>query len=109
MLVINLPLILLPAQELLENVDPLLQRSQPLAQLLVHPRLIIAQLGVEVLPVWGGRHGGGEDRLDEHAVELLKGVAVGVAEGDGEFFVWVRQVLAECLGREVESSVKQSY
>lgn len=105
---ITLPLILLPAQELLKYVDPLLQRRQPVAQLLVHPRLIVAQLGVEVLPVGGGRHGGGEDRLDEHAVELLKGVAVGVAEGDGEFFVWVREVLAECLRREVESSVKGS-
>jgi len=39
-------------------------------------------------------------------VVLLEGVAVGVAEGDGEFFVGDGEVAAECLGGEIEASVE---
>lgn len=67
--------------------------------------MIVAELGVKVLAVRGGAHGGAEDGLDEEGVVGLEGVAVCVAEGDTEFFVRGCDVCAEGLGGEVESAV----
>lgn len=86
-LLFSLPLGLLSGQELLQNAEILLQTGQPGNQLLLHLGLVVAKLGVEVLAVGGGAHGGTEDGLDEERVVGLEGVAVGGAEGDAEFFV----------------------
>lgn len=66
-----LPFRLLGRQELVQNGDILLQVHKPIIQLFANSRLVIAQLCIEILSVWGGAHGGGEDWLDEHGVMLL--------------------------------------
>lgn len=90
----HLPLRLFPRHKLLDDIDAELQPLQPRIQLLVHPVLIIAQLGVKVLAVGSGAHSSTEDGLDEEAVVGAQGVAVSVAEGGGEFFAGGVEVLA---------------
>jgi len=100
----HLPLRLLPRQELSQYRDILLQPAQPLLQLRLHLRFVIAQLLVEVLSVWCRAHGGAEDGLHDEGVVRLEGFAVGVAEGVGEFFGGVGDVVAEGLGGEIEGA-----
>nr|POE94435.1 hercynylcysteine sulfoxide lyase [Quercus suber] len=99
-----LPLDILPRQELIEDLDPLLERGDVLVHLLVHARLVVAQLGVEVLAVGRRGHGGGEDGLDEEGVVLLERGAVGIAERVGQLLGGVREVLAQGLRGEVQRS-----
>ena len=108
LLYLILPLGLFASQELVQNRDVLLQSLQPLIQFLVHTWLVISQLGIEVLSVGCGRHGGGEDGLDDEGVVRLKGLAIGFTEGGGEFFGGSVDVSAEGLGGEVETSVIHS-
>lgn len=100
-----LPLRLLRRQERLQNLHPLLQRLKPTLQPLLHSRLIISQLGVEVLAVRACAHGGAEYRLDKEGVVLLQRLAVGFTETGGEFFGGMCEVVAEGLGGEVEATV----
>jgi hypothetical protein len=101
----SLPLRLLPLQELIQHRDILLEALEPLLQLRLHLRIVGSQLLVEVLPVRCRAHGGAEDGLHDEGVMWLEGVAVGFAEGVGEFFGGVRDVVAEGLGGEVEGTV----
>ena len=103
----NLPLRLLPALELLQNANNLLQAGEPGIELLVDALLVVAQVGVERLAVGRGAHGGGEDGLDHEGVVGLEGVAVGGAEGLGELAGGFGEVVAEALGGEVEASVER--
>lgn len=100
-----LPLRLLTPHKLLQNPHTLLQTHQPSIQLLIHPLLIIPQFGIKVFPVRRRAHRGAENRLDDEAVVRFERVAVGVAEGVGEFFGLVGEVVAEALGGEVEAAV----
>jgi hypothetical protein len=100
----HLPLGLLPGQELLQNSKVLLQTTKPLLQLTLDLRIVVTELLVEVLPVWCCAHGGAEDGLHDEGVVGLEGVAVGIAEGVGEFLVRVGDVVAEGLGGEVEAT-----
>lgn len=102
-----LPLGVLPGQELVQYRNNLLQRRKVCLQLLLDLGVIAAQLGVEVLPVWCGAHGGAEERLNDERVVGLEGVAVGVTERVGELLVGVGEVVAEGLGGEVEAAVIQ--
>ena len=103
----HLPLRLLPALELLQNANNLLQAGEPGIELLVDALLVVAQVGVEGLAVGRGAHGGGEDGLDHEGVVGLEGVAVGGAEGLGELAGGFGEVVAEALGGEVEASVER--
>lgn len=103
---LRLPLGLLAGREFLQDGHHLLQRREPGLQLLPYLRLVAAQLGVEVLPVRRGAHGGAEDRLDDEGVMRLEGVLVGAAEGVGELLGGVVDVGAEGLGGEVETTGK---
>lgn len=100
----NLPLRLWPVQESLQDGDLRLQRLQPHCQPLLHCRLVITKLHVEVLAVWARGHGSAEDGLDEEAVVGLEGRAVGVAEGDGELLGGELHVLGESNAGEVEAT-----
>lgn len=95
------PFGLLPAQELLQHLDPLLKRIEPLLQLLFHLCTVVAQLGVKVLSVGRRTHGSREDGLDYKRVVGLESVGVSTAEGIGEFFRGGCDVAAEGLGCEV--------
>jgi hypothetical protein len=99
-----LPLCLLPRQELLQDSKILLQATEPLLQLSLDLCIVVAELLVEVLPVWCCAHGCAEDGLHNEGVVWLEGVAVGIAEGVGEFLVGVGDVVAESLGGEVETT-----
>ena len=101
----HLPLRLFPSLKLLQNPDLLLQRLQPCIRRTIHLRLIIAQLRVEIFAVGCSAHGGVEDRLDNERVVRLERVAVGVAEGDGEFLGRVGDIVADCLGGEIKTPV----
>lgn len=103
-----LPLSRLGILESLQDGDHLLQSSDLLGQLGSNLGLILAQLLVEVIAVWGGRHGSTEDRLDNPGVVGLEGVAVGTAEGVGEFRGGVVDVVTESLDGKVEASVEQN-
>jgi hypothetical protein len=100
----HLPLRLLPGQELLQDSKVLLQATEPLLQLSLDLCIVIAELLVEVLPVWCCTHGGAEDRLHDEGVVGLEGVTVGIAEGVGELLVGVGDVVAEGLSGEVEAT-----
>lgn len=76
----GLPLSLLGLKETLEDADNLLEGGQVGAELGGNLLLIRTKLGIEVLAVGAGAHGGAEDGLDEEAVVWLEGAAVGVAE-----------------------------
>lgn len=90
--------------ESLKDGNTLLESVDLLAEGGLNLRLVAAQLGVKVLPVGGGGHGGGEDGLDDEGVVGLEGVAVGLAEGVGEFRGGLVEVVAEGLGGEVEAA-----
>ena len=99
-----LPLRRLASHKVLQDRHPLFQRSQPLLHFALALDRVVVQLRVEVLSVRCRRHGRGKDRLDQEAVVWLESVAVGMAEGDGELFGGVGQVVAEPLGGEVEAA-----
>lgn len=103
-----LPLSRLGILESLQDGDHLLQSSDLLGQLGSNLGLILTQLLVEVLAVWGGRHGSTEDRLDNPGVVGLEGVAVGTAERVGEFRGGVVDVVTEGLDGKVEASGEKS-
>ena len=99
-----LPLSLLLGQELVQCSNNLLQRREVRLQLLLDLGVVLAQLGVEVLPVRCGAHGGTEERLDDEGVVGLERAGVGLAEGVGELLGGVGEVVAEGLGGEVEAA-----
>jgi hypothetical protein len=99
-----LPLRLLPRHELIQDGKVLLEALEPLLKLSLHLCVVVAQLVVKVLPVWGRAHGGAEDGLHNERVVRLEGVAVGVAERVGEFLGGVGDVVAEGLSGEVEAT-----
>jgi hypothetical protein len=99
-----LPLGVLGVEEALEDAHNLVQRLQVLAQLLLDLLLVGAELGVKVLAVGAGTHGGAEDGLDEEAVVRLEGDAVSAAERVGELVVVVGQVLAQGNAGKLEAS-----
>lgn len=90
--------------ESLDNGDDALKGAQPLLELLLYLSLVIAELGIKVLAVRGGAHGGAEDGLDDERVVGLEGVAVGGAERVGQLLRGVLDVLAQGLSGEVETT-----
>lgn len=96
-----LPLRLLTPRKYPQNPHHLLQPRQPLFQLRTHLRLIATQLSIKVLTVRRSAHGGAEDGLDDERVVRLERVAVSVAEGVGELFGRICEVVAKALGCEV--------
>lgn len=66
---------------------------------------LITQLGVEILAVGAGTHGGAEDRLDEPAMVRLEGGSVGGAEGVGELLRRAGDVGAEGNTGELKATV----
>lgn len=102
---IGSPLSLLALEESLENVNNLLQGGEILLKLRFHLLLIITKLGIKVLAVGAGAHGGAENGLDNEAVVGLERGAVRAAERVGEFF-GAGYVLAEGKACEFESSVR---
>jgi hypothetical protein len=74
------PFCLLRGQEVVQVLDNVLQAAQPSTQLFLNTRLVVTELGVEVLAVGSCAHGGTEDGLDHETVVLAEGVAVGGAE-----------------------------
>ena len=99
-----LPLSLLLGQELVQCSNNLLQRREVRLQLLLNLGVVLAKLGVEVLPVRCGAHGGAEERLDDEGVVGLECAGIGLAEGVGELLGGVGEVVAEGLGGEVEAA-----
>lgn len=99
-----LPLGVLAVEEALEDADNLLEGGEVDAEFGLDLVVVVAELGVEVLAVGGGAHGGGEDRLDEEAVVGLEGVAVGVAERVGELLVGLGDVGAQGDAGELEAA-----
>jgi hypothetical protein len=79
----SLPLRILARHELIQNPHNLLQALQPRIQLLTHSRLIITQLGIEVLPIGCRTHGGAEDGLHDEAMVLFECIAVCISERIG--------------------------
>jgi len=100
----HLPLRLLAREERLENADDLVQRGQVRPQLLEDLVEVVAELGVEVLAVGAGAHGGAEDGLDHEAVVRLERDAVGAAEGVRQLGRGVGEVLAERDAGELEAA-----
>ena len=100
-----LPLRLLPPLELLQYRHLPLQRPQPLPRRLVHLRGVVAQLGVEILPVRRGGHGGAEDGLHHEGVVGLQRAGVGGPEGGRELLGGGLQVRADAEGGEVQAAV----
>lgn len=76
----RLPLSFLAVLESLQDSDALLESCNILLRCCLDLALVITQLGVEVLSVWGCRHGSAEDRLDDEGVVRLEGVAISVTE-----------------------------
>lgn len=103
-----LPLSRLGSLESLQDGDHLLQSSDLLSHCGSNLSLILTQLRIEVLAVWSGRHGSAENGLDEEGVVRLEGVAVGTAEGVGEFRGRVVDVVTEGLDGKVEASVEKN-
>lgn len=100
-----LPLSLLGALEALKDVNLSLQSLQPSAEVGSNLCLIATKLGIEVLAVWTSRHGSREDWLDQEAVVWLQGVAVCIAEGDGELVGWVLEVGGDGEAGEFKSTI----
>ena len=103
--VVYLPLSLLPGQEPVQCSNNLLQRREVCLELLLDLGAVLAQLGVEVLPVRCGAHGGAEERLDDEGVVGLERAGVGLAERVGKLLGGVGEVVAEGLGGEVQAAV----
>lgn len=99
-----LPLRLLLLLESLDDGDDALEGGEPLLELLLDFGLVVAQLGVKVLAVRGGAHGGAEDGLDDERVVRLERVAVGRAERVRQLLARVLDVLAQRLRGEVEAA-----
>lgn len=102
----SLPLRLLAGSESGQDSELLLESGQPLLKLSRDLCLVISELGVEVLAVGGGAHGGAEERLDDERVVRLERVAVGLAERVGELLGRVGGVVAEGLGGEFEAAME---
>lgn len=85
----------------------MLQTFQPIIQFFVHAWLIIPQLRIKVLSIWGSRHSSGEDGFDNERVVLLERFTITFAERDGKLFAGRIDVPAEGLCGEVESSVQK--
>lgn len=100
----NLPLNLPPPHKPLQNRHLPLQRLQPPPQRLLPLPTLHPNLRIKVFPIRRRAHGGAENRLDEEAVVRLERAAVGRAERGREFVGWVRGVVAEGLGGEIEAA-----
>lgn len=99
-----LPLGFLATQELLQDRNPFLQSLHFLLEGGLHLCAVVAQLGVEVLPVRGRGHRSTENRLDHKRVVRLQGVSVRLAEGLGQLLASVVDVMPESLGGEVQTT-----
>lgn len=102
-----LPLGLLALLEGLQDSHHLLQRNDLLVHLRDNLGLVITQLGVEVLAVRSRGHGSAEDGLDQEGVVRLEGTTVGLTEGLRQLLGGVVEVVAEGLGSEVETTIKE--
>ena len=100
----DLPLGVRGLKEALEDGDDLVEGGEVGAQVTLDLGLVAAELGVEVLAVGAGAHGGAEDGLDEEAVVGLEGGGVGGAEGIGKLLAGVSLVLAEGNAGELEAT-----
>jgi hypothetical protein len=80
----SLPLGVLGLEEGLEDGNNALESGQVRAEVVLDLGLVAAELGIKVLAVGAGAHGGGEEGLDHEAVVGLKGGSVGGAERVGE-------------------------
>lgn len=76
----SLPLGLLAIEEALEDPNNLGKSGKVLGEVLDNELRGLAELGVKVLAVRAGSHGGAEDRLDKEAVVRLQGIGVGSTE-----------------------------
>lgn len=103
----NLPLSSLGILESLEDGDHLLQSSNLLRHCGVNLGLILTQLGVEILSIWGCGHSSTEDGLDKEGVVRLKGVAIGSTEGVRELRGSVIDVVTQSLNGEVKASIEK--
>lgn len=101
-----LPLGILAVNKRLKDANNFVQRSQPRLELLIKLlwRGVLADLLVEISPLWAVAHGSREDLLDDEVVVGLKGLAVGVGEGGGELLSRGLGVGAEGLGHEVKAT-----
>jgi hypothetical protein len=99
-----LPLGLGAVDELLEDVHNLGEGSEVGLELSLDLLGVLTELGVKVLSVGNGGHGGAEDGLDHEAVVGLQGVGVGTAERVGQLLGGVIDVLLEALGSEVKTT-----
>ncbi len=97
------PLRLLPLLEFLQNPHLPFQRIQPLTHSRLRLRLI-PHLGIKVLLVRRGGHGGAEDRFHHEGMMRFQGAGVGGAEGGGELGVGVLEGVTEGLGGEIEAA-----
>lgn len=100
----RLPLGILAGEEALEDADNLLEGGEVDTELSGDLVLVGAELGVKVLAVGAGAHGGAEDGLDEEAVVGLEGGGVGVAEGLRELLGLLGDVLAQGDAGELEAT-----
>ncbi|KAI6770938.1 hypothetical protein HG531_009793 [Fusarium graminearum] len=90
--------------ERLEDVDDLGEGSKVSLEVGLNLLRVLAKLGVEVLSVGDGRHGGAEDRLDDEAVVGLQGVTVGSAERVSKLLRGVGDVALKGLAGEVKTT-----
>lgn len=104
----HLPLGLLAVEEVLEDFDNLGQRGEVHLEVVSDLFVVVAELGIEVLAVRAGAHGGAEDGLDDEAVVRLEGLAVGGAERIGNFLGRVGGVLGEGEAGEFETAINKT-
>jgi hypothetical protein len=103
-IVYRLPLSLRTVDELLEDGDNLGEGSKISLEVGLDLLGVLAELGIEVLSVGDGGHGGAEDRLDDEAVVGLQGVAVGSAERVSKLLRGVGDVALKGLAGEVKAT-----
>lgn len=103
-IIYRLPLALRSVDERLEDVDDLGEGSKVSLEVGLNLLRVLAKLGVEVLSVGDGRHGGAEDRLDDEAVVGLQGVTVGSAERVSKLLRGVGDVALKGLAGEVKTT-----
>ncbi|KAI6754150.1 hypothetical protein HG530_013326 [Fusarium avenaceum] len=99
-----LPLGLGAVDELLEDVHNLGEGSEVGLELSLDLLRVLTELGVKVLSVGNGGHGGAEDGLDHEVVMGLQGVGVGATERVGKLLGGVVDVLLKALGSEVKTT-----
>jgi hypothetical protein len=104
-IVYRLPLSLRTVDELLEDGDNLGEGSKISLEVGLDLLGVLAELGIEVLSVGDGGHGGAEDRLDDEAVVGLQGVAVGSAERVSKLLRGVGDVALKGLAGEVKATI----